>query len=108
MFKLTWWIRNYWCPVGNGILLLDVEGKLSTSAEKLRNLLKISALTWFIGVLGSIIFTLASLFLGSSVFEVLDPTAIRSFLTLDLGSYLAFEAIVAFIVFICAFQVKKF
>lgn len=88
-------------------LLLDVEGKLSTSAEKLRNLLKISALTWFIGVLGSIIFTLASLFLGSSVFEVLDPTAIRSFLTLDLGSYLAFEAIVAFIVFICAFQVKK-
>jgi len=90
-----------------GFLLLDVEGKLSTSAEKLRNLLKISALTWFIGVLGSIIFTLASWFIGSSVFEVLDPTAIRSFLTLDLGSYLAFEAIVAFIVFICAFQVKK-
>ena len=88
-------------------LLLDVEGKLSTSAEKLRNFLKISALTWFIGVLGSIIFTLASWFIGSSVFEALDPTSIRSFLTLDLGSYLAFEAIVAFIVFICAFQVKK-
>ena len=88
-------------------LLLDVEGKLSTSAEKLRNLLKISALTWFIGVLGSIIFTLDRV-LGSSFFKALDPTTIRSFFTqYDLASYLAFEAIIAFIVFICAFQVKK-
>ena len=90
-----------------GFLLLDVEGKLSTSAEKLRNLLKISALTWFIGVLGSIIFTL-TLVLGSSVFEALDPTVIRSFLTqYDLGSYLAFEVIMALVVFICSFQVRK-
>ena len=88
-------------------LLLDVEGKLSTSAEKLRNLLKISTLTWLLGVLGSIIFTLA-LILDSSISVALDPTVIRSFLTqYDLGSYLAFEAIIAYVVFICAFQVRK-
>jgi len=88
-------------------LLLDVEGKLSTSAEKLRNLLKISTLTWLLGVLGSIIFTLA-LILDSSISVALDPTVIRSFLTqYNLGSYLAFEAIIAYVVFICAFQVRK-
>ena len=88
-------------------LLLDVEGKLSTSAEKLRNFLKISTLTWLLGVLGSIIFTLA-LILDSSISVALDPTVIRSFLTqYDLGSYLAFEAIIAYVVFICAFQVRK-
>jgi putative copper resistance protein D len=88
-------------------LLLDVEGKLSTSAEKLRNFLKISTLTWLLGVLGSIIFTLA-LILDSSISVALDPTVIRSFLTqYNLGSYLAFEAIIAYVVFICAFQVRK-
>ena len=42
-------------------LLLDVEGRVSTSAEKLRNFLKASAAVWFIGVVGSILFTLAQI-----------------------------------------------
>jgi putative copper resistance protein D len=42
-------------------LLLDVEGRVSTSAEKLRNFLKVSAAAWFIGIAGSIIFTLAQI-----------------------------------------------
>jgi putative copper resistance protein D len=88
-------------------LLLDVEGKTSTSAEKLRNFLKVSAAVWVIGVIGSIIFTLA-LILDSPISVALDGTVIRSFVTqYDLGKYLAFEAIVAYAVFIFSFRVRK-
>ena len=61
-------------------LLLDVEGKTSTSAEKLRNFLKASAAIWFIGVVGSILFTLAQI-LDSPLSEALDIVTIRSFIT---------------------------
>ena len=88
-------------------LLLDVEGKVSTSGEKLRNFLKVSAATWFIGVVGSIIFTLAQI-LDSSLSVALDPTVIRSFITqITLGQYLAFEAFLALLVFVYSFQAKK-
>ena len=88
-------------------LLLDVEGKASTSGEKLRNFLKVSAAVWVIGVIGSIIFTLA-LILDSPISVALDGTVIRSFVTqYDLGKYLAFEAILAYAVFIFSFRVKK-
>ena len=88
-------------------LLLDVEGKVSTSAEKLRNFLKASAAIWFIGVVGSIIFTLAQI-LDTPLSGALDVTTIRSFITqLTLGQYLAFEALIALIVFVCTFQAKK-
>ena len=88
-------------------LLLDVEGKTSTSAEKLRNFLKASAAVWVIGVLGSIIFTLA-LILDSPLSVALDGTVIRSFVTqITLGQYLAFEALIAILVFICAFKAQK-
>ena len=88
-------------------LLLDVEGKTSTSAEKLRNFLKVSAAVWVIGVIGSIIFTLA-LILDSPISVALDGTVIRSFVTqYDLGKYLAFEAIVAYAVFIFSLRARK-
>jgi putative copper export protein len=88
-------------------LLLDVEGKVSTSAEKLRNFLKVSAATWFIGVVGSIIFTLAQI-LGTPLSGALDVMTIRSFVTqITLGQYLAFEAVIALIVFVCTFNAKK-
>ena len=88
-------------------LLLDVEGKVSTSAEKLRNFLKVSAATWFIGVVGSIIFTLAQI-LGTPLSGALDVMTIRSFVTqITLGQYLAFEAVSALIVFVCTFNAKK-
>jgi putative copper resistance protein D len=88
-------------------LLLDVEGKTSTSAEKLRNFLKASAAVWVIGVLGSIIFTLA-LILDSPLSVALDGTVIRSFVTqITLGQYLAFEALIAILVFFCAFKAQK-
>ena len=88
-------------------LLLDVEGKVSTSAEKLRNFLKLSAFTWLIGVVGSIILTLAQI-LDSSISVSLDITVIRSFITqISLGQYLAFQGLVALLVFVCAFQAEK-
>ena len=88
-------------------LLLDDEGKVSTSGEKLRNFLKVSAATWFIGVIGSIVFTLAQI-LDSSLAVALDPTVVRSFVTqITLGQYLAFEAVIAFLVFVYSFQARK-
>ena len=87
--------------------LLDNEGKISTSGEKLRNFLKASAATWFIGVIGSILFTLAQI-LDSALSVALDPTVIRSFITqITLGQYLAFEAVLALLVLICCFKAKK-
>jgi len=88
-------------------LLLDVEGKVSTSGEKLRSFLKTSSAIWFVGVVGSIIFTLAQI-LNSSVSVALDVTVIRSFVTqITLGQYLAFEAAIALLVFMYSFQTRK-
>ena len=70
-------------------LLLDVEGKVSTSAEKLRNFLKASVAIWFIGVVGSILFTLAQI-LDTPFSGALDLMTIRSFITqITLGQYLS-------------------
>lgn len=88
-------------------LLLDVEGKFSTSSEKLRRLLWGSALVWSLGSLGTIVFTLASI-LGASVSTALDPIVLRSFITqVTLGQYLAFEAVVALVVATLAFRVRR-
>jgi putative copper resistance protein D len=88
-------------------LLLDVEGKVSAAAERLRNFLKVSVAIWFIGVVGSILFTLAQI-LDTPLSGALDITTIRSFITqITLGQYLAFEAAIALIVFVCTFHTKK-
>ena len=88
-------------------LLLDSQGKLSTSGEKLRTFLKCSAAIWLVGALGSIIFTLAQI-LNSSLAVALDATVIRSFITqITLGQYLAFQAGIALIVLITAFKAHK-
>jgi hypothetical protein len=79
-------------------LLLDVGGRFSTSSEKLRSLLKISALVWFIGSIGTIVLTLATI-LASSIQDALDLTVLRSFVTqITLGKYLAIQALVALVV----------
>lgn len=88
-------------------LLHDLEGKISTSGEKLRTFLKASSVTWFVGVIGSIIFTLAQI-LDSSLSVAVDATVLKSFITqITLGQYLAFEALIALLVFLFAYQVKK-
>jgi putative copper resistance protein D len=88
-------------------LLLDVGGRFSTSSEKLRSILKISALVWFIGSIGTIVLTLATI-LASSIQDALDLTVLRSFVTqITLGRYLAVQALVALIVFIAAFKIRS-
>ena len=74
-----------------GFLLLDSHGKLSTSAKKLRTMLWISGLTWTIGSIGVILFTLATI-LDQPLSFALDSTVLRSFLTqITLGQYLLFQ-----------------
>ena len=88
-------------------LLLDEEGKISRSGEKLRSLLMRSAIFWFVGVVGTIIFSFAQL-LNSSIWQALDLTALRSFITqITIGQYLAFQAVIAFLVFTFSFSVRK-
>ena len=88
-------------------LLLDVGGRFSTSSEKLRIFLRISALVWFIGSIGTIVLTLSTI-LASSIQEALDPIVLRSFVTqITLGRYLAIQALVALIVLIAAVKIRS-
>lgn len=90
-----------------GFLLLDHEGKLSTSSIKLKRLLWGSALTWAVGTIGVIIFTLANI-LGQSLSVAVDATVLRSFITqVTLGQYLFFEVLVALTVAFLAFRIQR-
>jgi len=88
-------------------LLFDVGGKFSTSSEKLRTFLKISALAWFIGAVGTVVLTLATI-LATSIQDALDLTVLRSFLTqITLGRYLAVQTLIALVVLFAAFKVRS-
>jgi len=90
-----------------GFLLLDSHGKLSTSAQKLRTMLWISGLTWFIGSVGTILFTLATI-LDQPLSFALDATVLRSFVTqITLGQYLLFQSIVALFITLASIRVNK-
>jgi putative copper resistance protein D len=88
-------------------LVINKNGFLTTSGEKVRTLLKVSSIIWVIGAFGTVVFTLAQI-LGTTVSDALDLTVIRSFLTqISLGKYLAFQALMATIVLIFSFSTKK-
>ncbi len=88
-------------------LLINKEGFLTTSGEKLRGFLRFSALIWVIGAFGTIIFTLAQI-LGTTFSDALDLTVIRSFLTqISLGKYLAVQALMATVVLIFSSVTKR-
>ena len=88
-------------------LLLDSEGKLSTSAQKLRFLLQLSAIFWLIGSVGTIFFTLADI-LGQSFTAAFDPTVMRSFLTqVTLGQYLLFQTLISVIALLSAKKIQR-
>lgn len=83
-----------------GFLLIEREGKLQSSAEKLRAFGWIAAMTWFATSLLEICLTLANI-LGSSLGPALEPTTFRSFVTqVDLGKFLFAQSIAALIVLI--------
>ena len=88
-------------------LVINKDGFLTTSGEKVRRLLKISSTIWVIGAIGTILFTLAQI-LGTTLFDAFDVTVIRSFITqISLGKYLAFQALMAIVVLIFSFATKK-
>ena len=88
-------------------LLLDSDGKLSTSGEKLRSLLQLSAIFWVIGNIGTIFFTLANI-LGQSFTAALDPTVMRSFLTqVTLGQYFLFQTLISVIVVLSSKSIMR-
>ncbi len=88
-------------------LLLDSEGRLSTQAQKLRRLLWASALAWSLGAFGTIVSSVAEL-LEKPISDVLDATTLRSFITqVTLGQYLFFQTLVALLIAILAFRIKK-
>jgi len=88
-------------------LLINKDGFLTTSGEKLRSLLRISSALWVVGAFGTIIFTLAQI-LGTTLSDAFDVTVIRSFITqISLGKYLAFQAIMAAVVLIFSISARK-
>ena len=79
-------------------LVLDKEGKLSTSGLKIRSIISASALVWFLSSLFNILFTLANI-LDQSISSVLDPTVLQSFVfQISLGQYLLFQTLIALFV----------
>jgi len=79
-------------------LVLDKEGKLSTSGSKMRSIISASAFVWFFSSLFNILFTLANI-LDQSVSSVLDPTVLQSFVfQISLGQYLLFQTLIALFV----------
>ena len=88
-------------------LLLDVEGKFSIQGYKLKRLLWGSAIVWSFSSAGKIIVTLATI-LDQPISIALDPNMLRSFVTqITLGQYLFFELIIAIVVAISAFRIKR-
>jgi putative copper resistance protein D len=88
-------------------LVINKDGYLTTSGEKLRRFLTISSALWLLGAVGTIIFTLAQI-LGTSITDAFDLTVIRSFLTqISLGKYLAFQALMALVVLLFSFTSRK-
>ena len=88
-------------------LLLDTEGKLSTSAQKLRSILQLSSLLWLIGSVGTILFTLANI-LGQSFTAAFDLTVMRSFLTqVTLGQYFLFQTLISVVALLSAKKIQR-
>ena len=95
------------CLLSMTFLLLDQQGRLSTSGYKLRNILRISAAIWLIGMIGTLLSTLAQI-LGEPISGALDLTVIRSFISqITLGRYLAFETLIALLILIFSFKAQR-
>jgi cytochrome c oxidase assembly factor CtaG/putative copper export protein len=79
-------------------LLLDDAGKLSRSAQALRNSAALTALVWVLGQGLNILTTLANI-LGTSLSGALDPTSLRSFVSqIDLGKYMFVQLVLALLI----------
>ena len=76
-------------------LVLDRDGKLSTSGAKIRSIISVSAFVWFFSSALNILFVLANI-LNQPVTSVLDLTILQSFVfQISLGQYLLFQTLIA-------------
>ncbi|MEY4290973.1 MAG: hypothetical protein RL130_915 [Actinomycetota bacterium] len=74
-------------------LLVENNGKLQSSAQRIRKRASLFASVWLGASIAHIIATLANI-LGSSFSDALDQNSLRSFLTqVDLGQYLAVQTL---------------
>jgi len=88
-------------------LLLEREGELQESALRLRNIGRVLAGVWFLTSGFQIILTLANI-LGTSLGSALEPTTLSSFVRqIDLGRFLAFQTLLAGVVFICLGFIRR-
>ena len=79
-------------------LVLDKDGKLSTSGKKIRSTVSLAASLWFLSSFLNILFTLANI-LSGSFSSVLDLTVIQSFVfQISLGQYLFFQMAIALLI----------
>ena len=87
--------------------LLEREGELRESALRLRNIGRVLAGIWFLTSAFQIILTLANI-LGTSLSSALELTTLSSFVRqIDLGRFLAFQTLLAGIVFICLAFIRR-
>lgn len=81
-----------------GFFLLDIEGKLGLTAQRLRKFAALAALTWAMTTGLSILATLANI-LGTDFSQALDLTSIRSFISqVTLGKYMFIQLCLALLV----------
>jgi putative copper resistance protein D len=81
-----------------GFFLLDIEGKIGQTAQRLRKFAALAALTWAMATGLSILATLANI-LGTDFSQALDPTSIRSFISqVTLGKYMFIQLCLALLV----------
>jgi len=79
--------------LGTSFLLIEKEGKLQSSALKLRNRARLIAGIWLVTSAFGIVLTLANI-LGTNISGAMDATTLRSFITqVDLGRYMAFQTV---------------
>jgi len=87
--------------------LLEREAELQESALRLRNIGRVLAGVWFLTSGFQIILTLANI-LGTSLGSALEPTTLSSFVRqIDLGRFLAFQTLLAGVVFICLGFIRR-
>ena len=86
--------------------LIDDAGKLSKSAQTLRNFAAMTSLVWVLGQGLNILTTLANI-LGTSLTGALDGNSLRSFISqIDLGKYMFTQLCLALIVCLLVTRVR--
>ena len=90
-FSVTASIATIGILLAMGYFLLEIEGKLSSSALALRKIAFVLSIIWIVAQALHIVSTLANI-LGSSLGAAVETTTLRSFITqVTLGQYMFFQ-----------------